>query len=166
MAAVSLLLLIQSCNRSGSKLDTGKVETTDHGTIYHLKDGWLIVGTHKKDGGLADKAWMLLLANRDKGTQFEVQPGGLKWSSDEPAIKDDEGHMKSSEWTAFVKADFRDAATEGELRVTTINVSEPRLTSSVSLESKVLESVKSDPSKYSAYDLYELKGGKAERPTS
>ena len=159
-----MLVFLQSCGGSGSDLETGEIETTEHGIVYHLKDGWLIEGKKNEDGTNAEKTWLVLIANRDKGTEFELLPGMVKWSSDEPLIAGDETSSSDSEWVATVKGELKESPTEGTRWVSGVNVTEPRNVTRMSVDNAVLASVRKDPSKYSAYELHKLKGPEGEGP--
>ena len=154
LVAAAILAFTQFRSRSGSQLKTGKIETVDHGTtIYHLQDGWLIKGLDAEIGIPGVRTWLILVANREKGTRFNVVPGGVEWNSDD------------TEWALSTKGEIRDAAAEKARWVTGVNVTEPRTTTGMLIDNHVLASVKRQPSKYSVYELYELQGPKVERPT-
>lgn len=172
--AVALVLLVaggifvftQIQSRSGSPLEPGNIQTTEQGaTIYHLQDGWLIEGTQKKDGTIADRTWLVLIANRVEGTRFNVFPGHVEWTTDAPFVDRKARVWEDTEWGAIIKGDFRDSNIEGTRWLSGVNVTEPRMVTGMLIDNDVLAAVRDEPSKYSAYDLYELRGPKVERPT-
>jgi len=182
LGAVALALLVaggifvftQTQSQSGKPLEPGNFHTTEHGaTIYHLQDGWLIEGTQKEDGTIADRTWLVLIANRVKGTRFDVFAGRVEWTTDAPFVKWNSEDAKSrgielfsedTEWVATIKGDFRESNIEGSRWLSGVNVTEPRMVTGMSIDNDVLAAVRDEPSKYSAYDLYELQGPKVERP--
>lgn len=152
LAAAAIFVFTQTFNRSGSQLKPGKIEVTENGTIYHLQDGWLIEGEQKENGSIADRSWLVLIANRERGTQFKVFQGAVEWKSEDGGVRS-------------TKGDFRDSPIEGARWVSGVNVTEPKMTTGMSIDNDVLAAVRREPSKHSAYDLYELQGSKVERPT-
>ena len=154
LVAAAIFAFTQLRSQSGSQLRAGKIETVDHGiTIYHLQDGWLIKGLDAEIGKPGVRNWLILVANREKGTRFNVVPGGVEWNSDH------------TEWALSTKGEIRDATAEKARWVTGVNITEPRTTTGMLVDDDVLASVEREPSKYSAYELYELQGPKVERPT-
>ena len=183
LSAVALALLVagaifvftQIRSRSGNPLEPGKIQTTEHGaTIYHLQDGWLIEGTQKEDGTIADRTWLVLIANRVNGTRFNVFPGRVEWTTDAPFVEWNSEDAKSrgielfsedTEWVATIKGDFRDSNIEGTRWLSGVNVTEPRMATGMLIDNDMLAAVRCEPSEHSVYDLYELRGPKVERPT-
>jgi len=179
LGAVALVLLVaggtyvytQIQSRSGSPLKPGNIQTSEHGaTIYHLQDGWLIEGAQKEDGTIADKTWLVLIANRVEGTRFNVFSERVEWTTNAPFVEWNSEDRKArvsgnTEWGAIIKGEFRDSNIEGTRWLSGVNVTEPRMVTGMLIDNDVLASVRKDPSKHSAYDLYELRGPKVERPT-
>ena len=154
LAATAIFAFMLLRGPSGRELKTGKIETAALGTtIYHLQDGWLIKGLEAELGTPGTKTWLILVANRENGTRFDVVPGGVEWKSDDTA------------WALSTKGQLREASTEKAWWVTGVNVTAPRTTTGMLMDNDLLAAVKRAPSEYSVYDLYELRGPKVERPT-